>query len=390
MIKESVRMSWNNIIHNKMRTFLTILGVMIGVASIIALITIVQSATDNVMSQMSTLGADKITIRITGTLLKKGLLDSDIEALQRIDNVAGVSPSLNSISSITNGRDIKPDVEIQGRNEVYFAKTQDIIQSGRGINKIDLESKNRVCLIGQNILKELFYGHNPIGEKIKIGGIDYTIIGTLQRTNGFSMNNNNDTIIIPYTTAMSLLSMPYINDVDVYMENKDLSDKTTSYIEAVLSQAFNEHEDTYSIFNMQTIVDMMQEMTNTLSMMLAGIASISLIVGGIGIMNMMLVSVTERTKEIGLRKALGAEPRRIQELFLIEAIFLSGFGGIIGIFIGGIIAYIGCTIIDVSFKIAPSTILLAIGFSLLIGIVFGIAPARKASKLNPIDALRSV
>lgn len=373
-----------------MRTFLTILGVVIGVAAIIALITIVEAATDNVMGQMGTLGADKITIHITGTSLKQGLVDTDIETIKQVDNIDGVSPTLNGVATVSNGQWVEENVTIQGKTEVYFRKNQDLIRSGRGINPLDLESKNRVCVIGQTIQEELFDGYNPIGKTILIGGVGYRVIGTLKQSNGFAMDNTNSTVIIPYTTGMSLLNTRFVNDVDLYMVNKEQSDVTTVQLEAVLKQAFNQQEDTYSIFNMQTILDMMQDMTHTLSMMLAGIASISLIVGGIGIMNMMLVSVTERTREIGLRKALGAEPKRIQELFLLEAIFLSGVGGIMGVLIGTLMAYIGCVLIEIPFSIQLSTILLGLGFSLIIGTVFGLTPARKASRLNPIDALRSL
>ncbi len=169
-----------------------------------------------------------------------------------------------------------------------------------------------------------------------------------------------------------------------------MADDTVNKIKGVLTPAFNYKDDAYTIFNMGDMIDTFEQMMGMMSMLLAGIAAISLVVGGIGIMNMMLVSITERTMEIGLRKALGATPNRIQIQFIIESIFLSLIGGVIGLIVGGLIAYITATLIGIKFSVSTSTILLAIGFSATVGIVFGYMPARKASRLNPIDALRSL
>lgn len=390
MFKENMKMAWINLIHNKMRSFLTILGIVIGVSSIIALITIVKGATNEMTSEFATFGADKITVTAMGTPLKQGLIQSDIDKLAIIDHVAGVSPTISGTTSVTYSGNVKTDVSVQGKNEVYFSKTRDAVERGRGINSLDIKSKNKVCLIGSNIAKDLFWGIDPIGKKLIIGGIAYNVIGILQESNSFSSSSNNDSVIIPYTTSISLLGTGYISSVDVYMKDSKDSEKITRDVESVLNEAFNYNDDGFSIMNMQDMLSSINEMTRMLSLMLAGIASISLVVGGIGIMNMMLVSVTERTTEIGLRKALGAEPRRIQQQFLIEAVFLSVFGGIIGLLLGALIAFAVCSLIGTSFLLSTSTVLLALGFSAAIGIIFGIAPARKASQLNPIDALRSI
>ncbi|MDF2613553.1 MAG: transporter permease [Clostridia bacterium] len=390
MFKESIKMSWQNIIHNKVRSLLTILGIVIGVSSIIALITIVQGATDSVTSQVASIGADKITIQTRGTPLKQGLLNSDINKIAEVENVLGVSPTITGKTAVVHNKIVKEDVAVQGKNEVYFLKSDDLIQTGRGINILDIKNKNKVCLIGQNIVEELFWSENPLEKDLMIGGVTYTVIGTLQGSKGFAISLNDDSVIIPYTTAMSFLGTKYISSVDVYMSNSEYSDTITTDIQSVLSEAFNYNEEGYSITNMQDILDTISQMTHTLSLMLAGIASISLVVGGIGIMNMMLVSVTERTAEIGLRKALGAKPRRIQQQFLIEAIFLSCFGGVIGLLLGIVIAFLVCMMIETAFILSMATVALALGFSASIGIVFGLAPARKASKLSPIDALRSI
>ncbi|MBS4211302.1 ABC transporter permease [Neobacillus rhizophilus] len=390
MFKENFKMSWMNLIHNKMRSFLTMLGIVIGVASIIALITIVKGAMDGMTSEFSSFGADKITVQAIGTPLKQGLLDSDIQKLSEIEDVAGVSPTLTGNTTVVYNGNEKKDVFVQGKNDVYFSKTKDLVETGRGINILDIDSENKVCLIGANIAEELFWGEDPIGKKMLVAGVTYTVIGTLHESSSFSDSSNNDAVIIPYTTSMSLLGTGYINNVDVFMSDANDSEKITSDIEAVLNQAFNYNKDGFTIINMQDMLSSINRVTTMMSLMLGGIASISLIVGGIGIMNMMLVSVTERTTEIGLRKALGAEPKRIQQQFLLEAVFLSLFGGTIGLLLGALIAYAVCFLIGASFALSVFTVVLAFGFSAAIGIIFGIAPARKASKLNPIDALRSV
>ncbi|MDG4658533.1 ABC transporter permease [Ectobacillus antri] len=390
MFKENIKMAWMNLIHNKMRSFLTMLGIVIGVASIIALITIVQGAMNGMTSEFSSFGADKITVQAMGTPLKQGLMDNDIQSLMKIEDVAGVSPTLTGKTTVVHKGNEKKDVMIQGKNEVYFSKTKDLIDKGRGLNRLDIQNKNQVCLIGSNIANELFFGENPIGQKLLIAGVTHTVVGTLQKSNSFSDGNNNDSVIIPYTTSMGLLGTGYMTNVEVYMSDANHSEKITEDIESVLNQAFNYKENSFSIMNMQDMIASFKKITTMLSLMLGGIASISLVVGGIGIMNMMLVSVTERTAEIGLRKALGAEPKRIQQQFLLEAVFLSLFGGTIGLLLGAFIAYGVCFLIGASFALSASTIILAFFFSAAIGIIFGIAPARKASKLNPIDALRSI
>lgn len=390
MFKESIIMSWQNIIHNKMRSFLTVLGIVIGVASIIALITIVQGVTKSVTSTVSNMGANKITVQAMGTPLKRGLSDNDLKSLSKIANIKGVAPTLSSKSNIVYDKEVMEDITIQGKNHVYFANTEDLLEKGRAINVLDSQNKNRVCVIGQNIVENYFKLESPINKQLVINGIHYTIVGTLQKSSRRTLSSNDNVVIIPYTTAMSLLGVKNINSVDIFMKDENLADTTTSDIENVLNTAFNYRDDGYSVTNMQNILDKVTEMTGMLTLMLAGIASISLVVGGIGIMNMMLVSVTERTTEIGLRKAMGAEPKRIQQQFLIESVFLSLFGGIIGFIIGVSIAFLACIAIGTSFSLSGSTVFLAVGFSAAVGIIFGYAPARKASRLNPIEALRSI
>jgi len=273
---------------------------------------------------------------------------------------------------------------------MYFENTEDLMAAGRTLNIIDIEQESKVCIIGNSVAKELFYGESPIGKEILINGISYYVVGIMQESSGFSFSSNNDSVIIPYTTAMSVLNTKYISSVDIYMADENLSDEITKNIEASLNLAFNNKENAFTITNMQDMLSTLESMTTMMSLLLGGIASISLVVGGIGIMNMMLVSVTERTTEIGLRKALGAEPNTIKLQFLLEAIFLSLFGGIVGLGFGVLIAYLACILIGVELSLSVFTIILAIGFSMAVGVIFGLTPASKASKLNPIDALRSI
>jgi len=390
MLKESMKMAWSNISHNLMRSFLTVLGVLIGVASIIALITIVQGATGSITSQISSLGADKITVQAMGTRLKQGLSEKDIVQLSQVNNVSGISPTVSAKTSLVYNSKVKTGVSVQGKNNVYFLREKDILARGRGFNSLDVNNKNQIAIIGSALAKELFLGIDPIGQHLLINGHTVTIVGVLKATSGSIMGSTNNTIMMPYTSAMKTLGVRNITNVDVYMSDATKSESITNDLTTILNSAFNYRENTFSVLNMQNMIDVIGNITGMLTLLLAGIASISLLVGGIGIMNMMLVSVTERTTEIGLRKALGAEPAQIQLQFLIESILISLFGGVLGLIIGILIALAAAVIMDFSFTISAWTILLAVGFSAAVGIIFGFAPARKASRLNPIDALRHV
>ena len=392
MFRESLKMSWQNIVHNKMRSFLTILGIVIGVAAIIALITTVQSVITEVNSQFDDLGANTLMVQAQGTALKMGLTDKDFEDLQAVEGIAGASPTVSAHLDIAQNGVVKENVSIQGKNELYFARNPDAVKAGRGLNILDVENKNRVCLISETLENDLFDSESAVGHTLRLGGIAYTIVGvTASSTDMTSMlMGTGDGIIVPYKNAMSLAGVSHIMAVEMYMEDGADTDAVIDDVEAVLGQAFNYKDNSFAVTNMESLLDMMHDMQSMMQTMLAGIASIALLVGGIGIMNMMLVSVTERTTEIGLRKALGAQPKRIQMQFLTEAIFLSLFGGIIGIVVGLLISLLVALAIDVGFTVSFGAIALGVGFSVLVGVVFGLAPARKASRLNPIDALRSV
>lgn len=390
MFIESIRMSWENIVSNKLRSFLTMLGIVIGVASIIALITLVQGARQSISDQISSLGVNKIMISATGTPLKQGLNDADINKIALLDNISAVSPNLSIRTSVIYNSKIRNNVVIQGRNEVFFKTDETLLRNGRPINILDIESRNYVALLGNNVAKDLFYGEDPLGKEITINSISYTIIGTLTTSTAFSVNSTNNSVVIPYTTAMKTLGIKNVINLDVYLQDTDRADESVDDIKSILNESFNYKDDSYTIFNMGDMIESFQIVMSMMTMLLAGIAAISLVVGGIGIMNMMLVSITERTTEIGLRKALGATPNTIQLQFIIEAIFLSVIGGIIGFLFGCVAAYVAAILMEINLTITLSTIALAVGFSASVGIIFGYMPARKASMLNPIDALRSL
>ena len=398
MFRESLILSLQNIKSNKMRSFLTMLGIIIGVTAIIALVTTVQGVTDEVTSQFEDLGAGKITVRAPGTPLKNGLYDSDIQKLAQLEFVAGISPTVSFSADVAAERKVLEDVSIEGRNDVYFSSNTKLIGLGRSLTPLDMGVESRVCVINKALADGLFFGQEPLGRQVLVEGHTYTVIGMLDPNvaddmmsamNRMNRPDADAKIIIPYKAALRMTGSSNITSLEVIVEDPAKTGAVVDSLEAVLAQAFNFKDDAYSIINLDSLLDTMNTMTGMMTTMLAGIASIALLVGGIGIMNMMLVSVTERTTEIGLRKALGAQPRRIQLQFLIESVVLSLLGGVGGILLGNLISLLAAMAIGFEFAISPGATFLAFGFSAAVGILFGWAPARKASRLNPIDALRS-
>lgn len=399
MLKESLCMSWQNIRSNKTRTFLTMLGIIIGVTAIIALITTVEGATGEITSQFSALGAGKVSVSVTGTSIKHGLNSEDIAKIAAIDNIAGVDPSVTLSRHIAHEGTLLEDASIEGRSAAYFSGESTAVSSGRALTGMDMDAYSRVCLVDGDIRAALFPNENPIGQEIVISGLTFTVVGVLDDGSdndvmrAMSAMNSADpsgTVIIPYPAALRMSGSGSVNSLTLYLADTGKADQTIDQVEDLLNATFNYRENAFRILNLDSLLDTMDTITGMMTTMLAGIASIALLVGGIGIMNMMLVSVSERTTEIGLRKALGARPGLIQAQFLMESVMLSLMGGIAGILLGNVLSYVIAEAIGFRFALSTGAIALAFTFSASVGILFGWAPARKASRLNPIEALRSM
>ena len=397
MFCESVSMSVSNILGNRMRSFLTMLGIIIGVAAIIALMTIVQGATDTMTAQFDSMGLGTLRVTVSGTALKQGLTDSELNQVLSCEHVAGISPSLSSTVTAVRGENWSDSISLRGNDAAYFQKNPDLLKRGRAINAIDVAQELRVCLVDGGTAETLFFGEDPIGKTLYLGGREFIVVGMIDEDEDASLfsqillgGENDSAVYVPYSSAKKLMGTSTVSTFEVYLTDSEKTDTAIEEIEAVLDGIFNYKEDAYSVINMESMTDAMKLMTSLMMSLLVGIASIALVVGGIGIMNMMLVTVTERTTEIGLRKALGAEPGQIQMQFLIEAIILSLLGGVIGVIVGLTVSFAICMNTDITFALNTFAIGLGVGFSAAVGIIFGWAPARKASNLNPIDALRSM
>ncbi len=391
MFVESLSMAISNIMQNRMRSFLTILGIMIGVTAVIALITTISGVSSSISDSFTSMGAGSITVSAVGNELKAGVDSENMDDITQLDHVTGVTPSVSMSLKVAYGRSSETSIRGTGTNEYYFVNDPEALLNGRAITPIDIDDMARVCLVGPEVLEEFFYGIDPVGETIYLNGIAFTVIGTLSDSSDdsvASMLGGSTQILMPYTTALKMNSATLVNSITVYLDSAESSETVSASLENYLDVLFNFEDDTYTITTMDSIADVMDSMLSMMSALLAGIASIALLVGGIGIMNMMLTSVTERTVEIGLKKAIGAEPGQIQIQFLIESFLLSMIGGVIGVILGLVVSAALCSVMDITFVISYGAIALGVGFSAAVGIIFGWSPARKASKLSPIDALR--
>ena len=391
MFIESVRMSVSNICHNRMRSFLTILGIMIGVTAVIALITTISAVSATISDSFTSMGAGTMTLSAPGSDLKSGLSADDLETLTALAHVEGVSPTVTLNVTAAQSNAYESSVSVGGRNAYYFTANDGLIARGRAITPLDVNQSSRVCLISSDLVETFFYGVDPIGETLYLSGRSFTVIGILTDDGDSSISglmSGASDVLIPYTTALKMNGESLVTNLTIYIDSAESSSLVESELEPVLDALFSYEDDTYTITTMDAIEDTMSSMLSMMSMLLGGIASIALLVGGIGIMNMMLTSVTERTVEIGLKKAIGAEPGQIQLQFLIESFLLSMAGGMIGVLLGIALSAILCSVMGTAFSLSYSAIALGVGFSAAVGIIFGWSPARKASKLSPIDALR--
>jgi putative ABC transport system permease protein len=398
VVGQSVKMALANIKNNKMRSFLTMLGIIIGVASVIALITIVSSVTGSVIDQFEALGAGTLTVSAQGTNVKYGLTDEDIEKLKAVPGVEAVAPTASLSSTAVYDGTVSDVVQIEGRDAVYFQHNDDTIQSGRYFNSAEMGGETNVAIVDTDFVTNVLDGNSELGTTFILNGYQYKVIGIKSADSSVSSAVNEDsgsggTVIIPYKNVLKMSIMKNVTSVEIYYSEDADTDVLEENLAACLNDIFDVTDDNadeaYSINSIDSLVETMSSTETLLSAMLGGIASIALLVGGIGIMNMMLVSVSERTKEIGLRKALGAQPSRIQLQFLMESITLSLLGGFIGIILGEILAYAGTTLLSTTYSVSYGAVALGAGFSAAVGIIFGWMPSRRASRLNPIDALRS-
>ena len=393
MLRECFVMSIHNILSSRMRSFLTILGILIGVAAVIALITTVSGFSGSLSDSFSSMGAGTLTVSVTGSELKEGLSSTDLDTLTAMDCVRGVTPTVSLKARVSRGDAYESSISVSGKNTFHFRENEELVSRGRAITPVDESNMSYICLITPEMMETFFFGVDPLGETLYISGIPFQVVGILSDDTTESLTSlmsGSSDILVPYTTAMRLNNVNVVTSFTVYLTDGVDSETGTTLIEEELDRMFSFEEDCFTVTNMSGVEDTMESMLNMVSALLAGIASIALVVGGIGIMNMMLTTVTERTVEIGLKKALGALPWQIQVQFLMESFMLSMIGGIVGILIGLILSYTLCTMMETSFVISAGAILLGAGFSAAVGIIFGWAPARKASKLNPIDALRSM
>ncbi len=400
MYKESFLMAWASLIANKMRSILTMLGIIIGVAAVIALVSIGNGVKQDIQNSISSLGSNLLMVmpgapRTPGVRPSAGSMKSlkvsDYEAISKLDGVKAASPMTNG-SYVVIYQNKNWTTSVSGVSYNYLDVNNWFMKSGRFLSEKNVQNRERVAVVGKTVVKNLFGDEDPVGAEIRVKNIPFRIIGVLNSKGSGAMGNDqDDMVIIPYTTAMERVEgIDYLRMIYVVGKDENGIDRLQSDIENLLRVRHGIKDtnlDDFNIQNMNSIMETMEETTGTLTLFLGAVAAISLVVGGIGIMNIMLVSVTERTREIGVRKALGATYSVIVTQFLIEAVVISLMGGIIGIILGiGSSKLIGMAS-GMSTVISVPTIVMSFAFSMAIGLIFGIYPARKAAKLNPIDAL---
>nr|WP_082693094.1 ABC transporter permease [Bacillus sp. FJAT-29814] len=382
---QSIKMALRSIKGNKLRSALTMLGMIIGVSSVIVLVSIAQGSAQNVTSQINQLGTNLLTINTFGTDLS--LTEEKISELDDLDGVKAISPVVSGRVNVKKDRTTS-QVTLTGTNTAYSTVRDTKVKAGRFVTDLDNEYRQKIAVIGSDTASTFFGTDNPVGRYLQIEGTSFKVVGVLA-SKGSSMGQSGDNVVIvPLSTGQRLVKSTTINQVYLQGKSEKQMDLVMNEVKLAMASLYPNKADSYSVTNQQDIMDTMSSVSDTMTMMLGGIASISLLVGGIGIMNIMLVSVSERTKEIGIRKAIGAKRRDVLLQFLIEAVVLSGVGGLIGILTGVGLGKILSSTLSLTVSFTSSVMLGAFLFSLAVGVVFGVFPANKASKLNPIQALR--
>ena len=397
MIYETVRQAFQNIWSNKFRTFLTMLGIIIGVMAVIVIVGLGNGMTQSIKDSFSDMGTDLLSVQVMGYGARSVSVDSVYDIVESHPDIfESVSPTGSVSGTVKVGTDSYSNTTVKGVSEVYFEMLSYTIDEGRLLNYVDLENNKKVCVVGA-YLNRVAYGGNALGQTIKIGATKYTIVGVLEAKVtdlDDQEGSSDDMIFVPYTTAMRANHSSTVSSYSVAIADENKLSEGKTIFENALQELL--HSDSgYMVTSLSEMLDTMTSMVNMVVTILTAIAAISLLVGGIGIMNIMMVSVTERTREIGIRKALGAQESTVLGLFVTEAAATSALGGVLGIGLGYLLSAAANRILpmvltDMTLTVSPSlgSVVVAFSISVGIGVLFGYLPARRAARLNPIEALR--
>ena len=391
MIYQSFKMAVKAIAGNKMRSFLTILGVVIGVVAIVVLVSIGQGANSSVVESIEGMGTNLITANINARRMNPIDLDS-LNELAQNEAISYVAPISSVSGTVKAGTTTYDDGVVQGTTPGYESIRNWTVAEGRFLQQPDIDNRSFVAVIGSEAATEMYGTTHAVGETFSLNGYTITVVGVLEAVGSSASGSNDNQILIPFTLAQRLSNQTSISSFYVSAASSSQVEQAQAAVESYLEKAFENYNTRsfgtqYSVFNQTEMLSTLSETTNTLTLMLGGIAAISLLVGGIGIMNIMLVSVSERTREIGIRKAIGAARGNILMQFLIESLVVSLMGGLLGLAISVAAVKALAPVLQMTLTIPVNVAWMAIAFSVFIGVVFGMYPANKASKLRPIEAL---